>query len=278
MQDVSKDLAEAFDLKTTKGVLVSSVEHDSPAEKAGLEPRDIILKYDGKDVLDSQDLTDLVSDSKVGDKVDILVNRDGSNKTVTVEVGERREPNYSGDSDLRAAPYAFQNNYRRTGIGVSLQSLTGDLGDYFGVPEGKGALITEVLKDSPAEKAGLKAGDVIVAIDGEDVEGPGDVSSIVRDKNRGDKVELSIMRDRKPEKMALEVDEINSYGWNNNQQPYIPNIPNVQIPNLNWDQFHNWNYRDYSQNNEELQNQLKDLQEKLKDLTERLKELETKVK
>lgn len=273
MQDVSKDLAEAFDLKTSKGVLISSIEKNSPAEEAGLMARDIILQYDGKEVLDTEDLIDLVRESTIGEEVNVVVNREGNEMTIPVEVGERREPSFRSEDNWGPDVHKFLDNYRRVGIGVSMQSLTGDLGAYFGAPEGEGALITEVMKDSPAEKAGLKVGDVIVAINNEPVEGPGDVSSILRGKDRGEEVELSIIRDRNAETVALEVDEIETYGWG---PP--GSVPNVQMPNLDWDRFHNWNFRAPDIDQERLQEQMEKLQENLEKMQRRLEELEQKVK
>ncbi len=275
MQDLSQDLAEAFDLKASKGVLISSIEDGSPAATAGLKSRDIILEYDGKEVLDSEDLIDLVRESEIGQNVPVVVNREGSEMTFNVEVGERREPSFRSESDWGPAPYAFFDSFRRVGIGVSMQTLSGDLGEYFGVPNGEGALITEVMKDSPAEKAGLKVGDVIVAVNGESVESPSDVSSFMRGKDRGEEVEISIIRDRNPEKVALEVDEIETYGMDNFQ---IPAIPNIQIPNLDWDRFHNFDYHGTQRENEELQHQMEKLQERLEEMKTRLESLEKKVK
>jgi S1-C subfamily serine protease len=275
MQDVSRDLAEAFDLKSSKGVLVSSIEKNSPAEEAGLKARDVILEFDSKEVLDTEDMIDLVRESTIGEQIPVVINREGSEIALNIEIGERREPSFRSESNWGPDAFAFLDSYRRVGIGVSMQSLSGDLGEYFAVPDGEGALITEVMEDSPAEKAGLKVGDVIVGINGETVEGPGDVSSIMRGKDRGEEVELSIIRDRSSEKIALEVDEIETYGWDPQQSAPMPN---VQVPNFNWDQFHNWNYRIPDIDTDRMQERMEKLQQNLEKMQLRLEELEQKVK
>ncbi len=81
-------------------------------------------------------------------------------------------------------------------MGVMLQSLTPQLAEYFGLKEEKGALITSVQEDSPAEKAGLKAGDVIISIDGEEIEGPHDIVEIVHEKEEGT-LNVVVMRDKR---------------------------------------------------------------------------------
>lgn len=139
----------------------------------------------------------------------VVVDRDGKEMSFTVEIGERKGAmEWGGGSRWAPDSFHFFERFKGTGIGVSMQSLTGDLGEYFGVPRGEGALITEVMKDTPAEKAGLKAGDVIVEVDNEKVSSPSDVSSIIRDKDRGDKVDLTIVRNKARQKVSLEVDEI----------------------------------------------------------------------
>ncbi|MGB5106711.1 MAG: PDZ domain-containing protein [Candidatus Zixiibacteriota bacterium] len=281
MQDVNRDLAEAFDLKTTDGVLVNDVAEDSPADEAGIEPKDIILAWNGAAVKDSDALTELVRASKIGDKANLSVNRDGKEMNISVEIGERREPQmygFGGEGDADSddwAPrgFAFLDNMKTTGIGVSMQSLSGDLGEYFGVPEGEGALITEVMKDTPAEKAGLKVGDVVVEVNGEIVETPGDVSSELRGKDRGETVELTIVRDKAKQKVSLEIDEIESFGMNN--------MPENLREMLNWNgnrggTYHNWATPQVDQ--EDFMRKMEELQKRLDEMKVRLDGLEKKMK
>lgn len=214
MQDVTPDLADAFDLSVSKGVVINDVADKSPADKAGLKPKDVILTWNGKILANSEELAQLVGSSNVGDNVKLSVNRGGKNIDLGLQVGERKESVYSfhGDNPGSGAMRKYMEAFKTVGIGVSMQTLSGKLGDYFGVPDGEGALITDVLKDTPAEKAGLKVGDVIVQVDKEKVQSPSEVSSFIRDKHKGDKVDLVVMRDKAEKTISLEVDEIDSYG------------------------------------------------------------------
>lgn len=214
-QDIDKDLIEAFDLKTDHGVIIKMVVSESPAEKAGLKQGDVILAFDGVKLTDADQLADLVGDHASGDQVEIDILRKGKKETIAVELGER-EDEFSGfgkkwvgtmPGSKDAFKFFYQMESSGAYMGVSLDDLNSQLGEYFGVEKGKGALITEVMKDSPAEKAGLKAGDVIVNIDGMEVEGAADVKEIVMDTEEGDKIEVSVLRDRKQMEFSVEIEE-----------------------------------------------------------------------
>jgi C-terminal processing protease CtpA/Prc len=274
MQDVTPDLADAFNLSVSKGVVINDVADKSPADKAGLKPKDVVLTWNGKAVASSEELTNLVGSSNVGDNVTLSVNRGGKNIDLSLQVGERKESAYSFHGDNPGG--ALRKNmeaFKTVGIGVSMQSLSGKLGDYFGVSDGEGALITEVMKDTPAEKAGLKVGDVIVQVDKEKVPGPSDVSSIIRDKQKGDKVDLVVMRDKAEKTITLEVDEIESYGSADPSEMYMQyfNKGNQEgrTPAL-------W-FQD-NPNNEDTQRKMDELQSKLEEMQRKLDQLERKMK
>jgi serine protease Do len=272
MQDVTPDLADAFNLSVSKGVVINDVADKSPADKAGLKPKDVILAWNGKIIANSEELTQLVGSSSVGDNVKLSVNRGGKNIDLSLEVGERKESVYSfrGDNPGSGANRKYMEAFKTVGIGVSMQSLSGKLGDYFGVPDGEGALITEVMKDTPAEKAGLKVGDVIVQVDEEKVPSPSDVSSIIRDKQKGDKVELVVVRDKAEKTITLEVDEIDGYGSADPLEIYMPFLnQGNRVP-----AFMNRN----DTNSENTQRKMDELQSKLEELQRQLDQLERKMK
>jgi len=223
MQDVTKDLAEAFDLKTTKGVLVDDVYDDSPADEAGIRSGDVVLEFNSEKISSSSLLSDLVKSSDIGEEISLLILRNGKEQVITVELGEQKSRkyirNYGNHHDFDFDfDFDFDDNLhnifiaKRNGIGVSLQSLSEQLGDYFGVSEGEGALVTEVMEDSPAEDAGIKAGDVIIEVDGDEIENPSDVSSIIGDFKKGEKVDVVVLRNKSEQKFAVEVDELENYG------------------------------------------------------------------
>jgi C-terminal processing protease CtpA/Prc len=275
MQDVTSDLADAFGLSVKSGVVVNDVSHGSPADKAGLKPKDVILTWNGQKVDNSQALTELVSNSKTGDNVKLTVNRLGKEVDFALQVGERKESeyttqgNWSPDQGLKGFTERFGG--KKVGIGVSMQALSGKLGDYFGVTDGNGALITEVYKDTPAEKAGLQTGDVIVNVDDQKVEGPSDVSSAIGDKKKGDKVDLVVVRDKSEKKISLDVDEIESLGSVDDMQQLMPyfhsGMGNAPMQMYRFD----GNYGDMQQKLEDLETKLQDMQKKLDQLESKMK-------
>jgi predicted metalloprotease with PDZ domain len=96
---------------------------------------------------------------------------------------------------------------QRKFIGVSLQELNKDMAEYFGVKEGTGLLVAQFSEDSPAQKAGLKIGDVILSADGKRVEAVDVLSEMIQDKKKGDKIKLEIVRDKKPMSLDVEIGE-----------------------------------------------------------------------
>ncbi len=272
MQDVTPDLAEAFGLSVNKGVVINDVAHDSPADKAGLQPKDVILAWNGATVDNSQTLTELVGDSKVGDNAKLTISRGGKEMDVTVTIGERSEQDLSSRGGTRERYLKqLQNTIgKMPGIGVSMEPLAGKLGDYFGVRDGNGALITDVAKDTPAEKAGLKVGDVIVKVDDKSVEGPSDVSSAIHEMKKGDKVDLVVVRDKAEKSFSVEVGEIDSFGSVDDLEqlmPYFHGGMNTPMPMYN-----------YNPDNTQMQQKLDDLQHKLDEMQRKLDQLESKMK
>ncbi|HXL81397.1 MAG TPA: PDZ domain-containing protein [Pyrinomonadaceae bacterium] len=222
-EDVSKDNMGRYNLREVRGVGITQVVKDSPAEKAGLRKDDVILRFDGENVTSVRKLNRLVSEVAPDQSVRLGISRSGSEQEVSVTIGKRNESMNAGEGfralqgmqdlpGLRGlmAPegpggnvwkwegpgqggdmvFAFDNNRR---IGVSTMQLTKQLAEYFGVAEGQGVLVTSVAEDSPAAKAGIKAGDVITAIDGEKVDGAGDVARGINKKKDGD-VTLTVIR------------------------------------------------------------------------------------
>jgi serine protease Do len=219
-EDVSKDNMVRYNLREVRGVGITQVAKDSPAEKAGLRKDDVILKFDGENVTSTRKLTRLVSEVAPDQSVRLTISRGGSEQEVSVTLGKRNESLNAGEGfrALQGLPglrglitpegpggnvwkwegpeqgdgmvFAFGNNRR---IGVSTMQLTKQLAEYFGIAEGQGVLVTSVSDDSPAAKAGIKAGDVITAIDGEKVERAGDVTRGLNKKKEGD-VTLTVIR------------------------------------------------------------------------------------
>jgi serine protease Do len=153
IQDISDELADQFKLSDTKGALVAQVNKDTPAEKAGLKAGDVIVKYQGKPVADTRELRNAVAATAPGTKAELTVIRNGYEKTLTVTVGkltpEKLASADTGGSSLEK-------------FGLTVQPLTPELAEQFGYKDDKGVLISEVASGSPAERANLQRGDLIV--------------------------------------------------------------------------------------------------------------------
>jgi membrane-associated protease RseP (regulator of RpoE activity) len=242
LQDLSPSMAKALQLGDQTGVLVNDVVDDSPAAKAGLEEGDLILEFNGVATPDPKALTKAVRKTSPGDEVQVVVLREGKKKTLDVEVGEREADNVMffssedgdapdvefftkkgnkvmvmgkdghtnvwthGDDDFTFENVMFFGD--RGYLGVHLDDLGEQLGEYFDVKDGKGALVTEVVADSPAAKAGLKAGDVIVAVGDEAVASAGDVHEAMSATEADQEVAIEVKRKGKSKNFTVTLAEM----------------------------------------------------------------------
>ena len=161
IQEVTKELADSFGLPKAQGALVANVEKGGPAEKAGLEPSDIILKFDNKDVKTSTDLPRLVGAVKPGSRVNVQVWRKGATKDLAVAVGE-----LPVDKTANTPPPFKRGKTENIGkLGLTLSELTADQRKELKISAG--VLVEEV--KGVAARAGLQPGDVILAINNSEV-------------------------------------------------------------------------------------------------------------
>lgn len=156
IQDITKDLAATFGLKDAKGILVSEVQKDSPADKAGIKDGDVLISIGGKELKDVTDLRNRVAMITPGTTVDLAIIRDGSQKHIDVEIG--KQPENFGHKQTATPGQLFDQ------FGLSLQNLTSELAERFGYEKGQGVIISDVKAGSPAEEAGLKAGFLVEEI------------------------------------------------------------------------------------------------------------------
>jgi C-terminal processing protease CtpA/Prc len=280
VQEITEEIREAMDLKSEEGVLVRDVVEDSPAEKAGIKKGDVILVFNQEKVDDPEHLIGLVRKTSPGNEVELLIVRDGKEKTLIITMGETpgnklRESEFPGLEPRKGEPQVykfFAFSGRR--IGVRVEDLTAQLGDYFGVKDGEGALITEVDEEEPAYKAGLRAGDVIVEVDEEKIEDTEDLISAISGKEEGDKVEIKVIRDRKPQSFTVEVEE-----GKEQSSVYLKKLEKLRIlpenlpePNIFWEE------KEFRQPQGELRKELEKLKEQMKELKEELEDLKEELK
>jgi S1-C subfamily serine protease len=246
-EDISADRAKELKLSAARGVYVSEVEKDSPAEKAGLKSGDVITEFNGQHVEGVTQFRRLVRETPPGHSVAIVVTRDGKSQTLNatlstmsdqfqhlrVNIGNRMHDftmnvrpfeNWEGPAIAPMAPmaprpavpaprvysystpegayaYGFGEGSgfgfgmgMTPSIGISGENLNGQLGKYFGAPDGEGVLVREVESGSPAEKAGLKAGDVITKVAGDRVKTLGELQSKLREKREDKTVQITVVR------------------------------------------------------------------------------------
>lgn len=206
VKDLNSDLAEKYGVKSKEGVIVTEVEEDSPAEKAGIKKNDLVLKFGKDEVKDSEQLVELVQKYKAGDNVVVQVSRDNEKKNISVVIANRPKENMFNVFEGFPKGFPFNMGGNRAKMGVQLIELNPELGEYFGSPTKKGMLVKKVEKDSPAEKAGVKAGDVIIGIGKESVEDLHDITTALKGFKKGDKAEVTVIRKGAEMKIQVEVD------------------------------------------------------------------------
>jgi serine protease Do len=180
IQQVTPDIAESLGLHEPSGAMVAGVNDGGPAANANIRNGDIILKFNNQDVKEMRNLPRIVADSEVGEKVPVVLWRDGKEITVQATLAEKPDDQTQVAS---ATPEAKPDEPKQTeiaGLGLKLSPITPDAKDKFQLnADQKGVVITDVSPDSPAAERGLKAGDVIVEVQQEPVSNPSDVQSRV---------------------------------------------------------------------------------------------------
>jgi membrane-associated protease RseP (regulator of RpoE activity) len=218
-KDLTPDQVRDLKLGDEYGALVEKAEPDSPAAKAGLQKGDVIVEFAGERVRSVAELTRLVRETPVGRSVEIHIRRNGTKQTLNATIAARKsvfEPLLGEGRSGRMEVWPKVNvpdlnlNFGFFGgprLGVSLEELTPQLADYFGVKDGKGVLVTEVSAGSAAAKAGLKAGDCITRVDSTTVESADDIHRALSSKPEGSQdVTLTIVRDRKEQTLQAHLE------------------------------------------------------------------------
>ncbi len=230
--EIDAERAKALNLKEVRGVEVKSVDHDSPAAKAGLKEGDVVLEYNGQRIEGTEQFVRLVRETPIDRQVKLTISRSGANQTLTATIGHRSGQYMlsTGDHDADLAinmppmppmpamppmpeiaplpemPRIYGST--RTGLlGIECEPVGSQLAAYFGVKEG--VLVRSVSKDSAAEKAGMKAGDVILKVDGEGVTQVHEVTSAVRSARGKHSFPIVVMRDKKEVTLTVTVESGN---------------------------------------------------------------------
>jgi serine protease Do len=244
-RDVSEEQLGELKLKDARGAEITNLDHDGPACKAGMRMHDVILQMNGQSVESGEQLRKMLREMPVGRTVSLVISRDGQTQTLTMQMADRKtvglqawEQHYSvpapgpsgvvrgGSSFLdsakapsAAAPpssVASQKEHRdllgtetiilsSSFTGAKLEVMGTQLAEFFGAVDGAGLLVRSVDGNSPAEEAGMKAGDVVVKINSISVANGTDWTKTVHD-NKGKPVPVVVLRDKHEQTLTLTPD------------------------------------------------------------------------
>ena len=196
IQEVTKELADSFGLSKPVGALINSVEKGSPADKAGLEPSDVILKFDDKTVNSSADLPRIVGSTKPGSKVTVQIWRKGASKDISLTIGE-----------IPADEKVAQRSGKRSKtpdnrLGITLSDLTADQRSELGI---RGGILVEDVQGTAA-RAGIRRGDIILAVNNQDVKSVDQFSQLIGKYDKGRNIALLVRRGDNALYIPLRID------------------------------------------------------------------------
>ena len=224
-QEVDSAKAKDFKLPGEYGVVVSRVTPDSPAAKAGLKTHDVIVALNGQRIEGAVQFRRMIRETPAGRTIQLSIWRDGKNQSLSATLGKAEErgewtmaaPAAPGTFSFRMPelpempampPMDMEGNFmyfNRPRLGIEAEDLDGQLGSYFGAPDNEGVLVRSVKDDSPAQKAGLKAGDVITTVNGERVRSLGDLRSHLGAQPDAKTAKLGVLRNKSTLTLDVEL-------------------------------------------------------------------------
>src|SRR6267143_2495578 len=217
--DVTTERLSALKLKEEHGAEVTMVDQDAPAGKAGLKDHDVILSLNGAAVESAAQLRRMIRETPAGRIVILGISRDGQSQSIKVQLAGRSKgmamhnmPDIKiampampalPDMDIPVSVVIAHSSLRS---GLMVENITSQLGEFFGVKSGNGVLIRSVEKGSRAEKAGFRAGDVIVKVNNQPVHDTSDFTHALRSRNSGP-ISVGVIRDKKEQNLNLTLPE-----------------------------------------------------------------------
>jgi S1-C subfamily serine protease len=237
IRDVTEDRARALNLKETRGAEISVIDHDGPAIKAGLREGDVILQMNGQTVEGEEQFRRMLRETPAGRTVTFLYSRNGQMKTLSVQLDDRDEvarraweqhfavPEPPPDDAMMPDPmdtphpgpppgkqqrgylgFGFMGpaNISNTYTGAMLDALGPQLAQFFGAKPGTGLLIKSIDADSPAGRAGLQAGDVVVRVNGKTVSSRTDWVHAIQ-SGHGKTVAVTVLREKREQTLNMSL-------------------------------------------------------------------------
>jgi serine protease Do len=219
--ELTDDRVKALKLKDDQGVEVKRVDENSPAAKTGVKENDVILEVNGKGVEGNEQFRDLIGETSPGTKISLTIWRNGAKQTVSVTLDARPVnlfvfggPEFPDGAippmpPMPAVPFNGGNPFptmpaNSPMVGFEGEALNSQLAEFFGVREG--VLVRSVNPKTPAERAGLKAGDVVVKVNGTPVTTPREITSLVRSSRRK-AISFTVVRNKKEISLNVEIAE-----------------------------------------------------------------------
>ena len=224
IMDITADRLDALKLKEEKGVEVTMVDQDAPAGKAGIKEHDVILAMNGAAVESKSQLQRMIHETPPGRVVTLGLSRDGQPMTIKVQLGDRSKefphmskmkdyhieippiPNIPPIPDFEIPNVGVVVVHSSMRSGMMVENLTPQLGEFFGAKNGNGVLVRSVEKGSRADKAGLRAGDVITRVGDQPVHDTSDFTNAMHAHHSGS-VTMSLIRDKKEQTLTLSLPE-----------------------------------------------------------------------
>jgi len=222
-REVTTDDAKTLKLSAERGVVVAGVTEDSPAAKAGLKEKDVITEVNGQRVEGAAQFRRIIHEIPAERTVQLTVWRDGRAQTLSATLGKAEERHNTWTSATPGA-FAFRMpdvqmpdmpsidvgemamlSGGRPRLGIDAEDIGGQLGSFFGAPDGEGILVRSVNSGSPAEKAGLKAGDVITSFNGERVRSLGDLRQRLASQNEAKTAKIGVLRNKSEVTLSVEL-------------------------------------------------------------------------
>jgi serine protease Do len=180
IQQVTDEIAESLSIKPARGALIAGVEDKGPAKPAGIEPGDVVVKFDGKDIKEPKDLSRVVADTAVGKEVDVVIIRKGNEETRKVTLGRLEDTDKAVQASAKTKEDPAEKPVTQKALGLDLATLSKDLRGKYKIKDSvKGVIITNVDGTSDAAEKRLSAGDVIVEVAQEAVANAADVKKRV---------------------------------------------------------------------------------------------------
>lgn len=232
-REVNADKVKDLKLPAERGVIVGRVAQDSPAAKAGLKENDVITEVGGQRVEGAAQFSRMIHETPAGRTIQLTVWRDGQAQTLSATLGQSEEihrgwmhtepgafafsmpqvevpdfpqveaipdmPSLEFDGDMLMLPGGHPR------LGIDAEDLSGQLGAYFGAPDGEGILVRNVNPGSPAEKGGVKAGDVITTFNGERIRSLGDLREKLAGKTDDKPAKLGVLRNKSTVNLSVEL-------------------------------------------------------------------------